>query len=75
MFIGSALCAAELESNMPSTALNIGAKYNLGRGVIATVTGRCKVGYTATQEYKGMVHSIIIPDSKIGNPHYTIKPV
>ncbi len=62
-------------NDMKSNALTIGAKYNLGRGVIATVTGRCKVGYTATQVYKSQVHSIVIPDSKIGNPHYTISPV
>lgn len=59
---------------MTSNALTIGAKYDLGRGVIATVTDRCKVGYTATQEYNGQVHSIVIPDSKVGNPHYTIGP-
>ena len=57
---------------MTADTLTIGAKYNLGHGVIATVTGRCKVGYTATQEYKGVVHAIVIPDSKIGNPHYAI---
>ncbi len=57
---------------MTITALDIGVKYNLGRGVIGTVTGRCNVGYTATQEHKGRILDIVIPDSKINNPHYKI---
>ena len=57
------------------TTLEIGAKYDLGHGVVATVTGRCKEGYKATQEYNGNQHPLIIPDATLGNPHYTITRV
>ena len=56
-------------------SLEIGSTYNLGRGVVAKVTGEGKRSYYAEQEYKGKTLEIVIPRVCIGNPHYLIEKI
>lgn len=60
---------------MKADDIKVGDKLNLGRGVIATVTGTSRHGFKAEQEYKGRTHELLIPFNRFDNPHYDISRV